>query len=411
MIASGVRQAILAAPERPGVYIMKDSRGAVLYVGKAKSLRRRLNNYLAPRDAKTGVLMRSAVTVELRLCASESIALLVEAGLIRTLKPKYNVSLRDDKSFPLVKMTNEPYPCVCITRRREHDGARYFGPYTSARLLRDALKTIRRFFPYRTCSRMPQEACLYYRLGLSPGPCIGRISRAAYARTLENIALLLEGKTDAVVKLLLKRMKQASACQRYEEAGKLRDQVSALSVFERARIDARGTDQLDDLKNLLGLPRQPLRIEAFDVSNIGGRQATASMVSFFMGEPDKNEYRRFRIKTVRGPDDYAMMAEAVRRRYARLKAARMRLPDLILIDGGRGHLETALRELSRLGVDVPVASIAKEFEHVYVKGVDQPIVCRRDTPALNLIRRVRDEAHRFAVAYHHVLRRKRMLGK
>lgn len=407
---AAVRQMIANAPDAPGVYIMKDAAGTVLYVGKAKSLRRRLTSYLTPRQVKTAALMGRVARVDYKLCATESIALLVEAGLIRAFKPKYNISLRDDKSYPQVKITDEPFPCVQITRKRADDGARYFGPYTSARLLRDALKAIRRYFPYRVCARIPDEPCLYSRIGLCPGPCAGKITRRVYGRTIKNIALLLEGKTDILVRKLGAQMRKAAAERRFEDAAKARDQIRALGVFEHGHGQPGETDELEGLKALLGLAKCPVRIEAFDISNIRGQQATASMVSFFMGRPDKDNYRRFRIKTVEGIDDYAMMAEAVRRRYARLIAEHAPLPDLVLIDGGRAHLMTAARELASLGVHLPVASIAKEQEHIYVTGKEDPIRLRSDTPALNLIRRVRDEAHRFAVAYHHLLRRKTLLG-
>ncbi|MCG8432027.1 MAG: excinuclease ABC subunit UvrC [Candidatus Omnitrophica bacterium] len=406
-----IRKLVSAAPDAPGVYLMKGAGGKVLYVGKAKSLKKRLVTYFG-RDpgSKTVKLMAAVQDIEMRLCANESMALLLENSLIKRFQPKYNISLRDDKSYPLVKVTNESYPAVYVTRKRSPDGSRYFGPYTSAALLRQALKIIRRHFPYRSCRKMPKEACIYYRIGLSPAPCIGRISRSEYARTIRDIALILNGKSGTLIRRLTAQMSRCARRRDYEEAARLRDQVEALSALERNEKGFSSRDELEDLRHLLGLKNIPLRIEAFDISNIHGTSATGSMVSFFHGRPDKNQYRRFRIRTVGGIDDFAMTAEVVRRRYRRVIGEGMPVPDLVLIDGGRGHLLTALKVCEELGLAVPLVSIAKEFEHIYVAARKRPIKLKDDTPALNLLRRIRDEAHRFAVAYHRVLRRKKVIG-
>lgn len=407
-----LREIIAQAPDTSGVYLMKDKAGRVIYVGKAKSLKKRLLNYLGRGlDTKTVMLMSKVADIEYRLAPTESLALLLEAGLIHKYTPKYNVSLRDDKSFPLVKITNEEFPAICITRKRENDGSRYFGPYTSAWLLREALKIIRKHFPYRSCRQMPREACLDYRIGLSPAPCIGKINKREYAKTVKNIALILEGKTNALIKKLLVEMKSRSKKRDFEEAAKIRDQVNALSAIAENYAGSPNQGELEDLKNLLHLNKLPERIEAFDISDISGKDATGSMVSFYRGLPDKNNYRRFRIKTVRAIDDYGMMAEVVRRRYFRLIKEKLSLPDLVIIDGGRGHLMTAVRVLDSLNLNIPLASIAKEEEHIYLSEHSKPIKLLSDTPALNLIRRIRDEAHRFAVAYHHILRRKKIIGR
>lgn len=417
---------IAAAPEAPGVYLMRDARGKVLYVGKAKSLRRRLSSYArGGLDAKTMALMSHVGGIELRPARTESLALLLEAGLIRQYTPKYNISLRDDKSFPMVKITHEDFPRVCVTRTKEKDGAAYFGPYTGAGLLREALRIIRRHFPYRSCAIMPDKACIYYRIGLSPAPCIGKIGRRAYRRTICAIAMILNGKSEKLVGLLTRRMNLCARRHKFEEAALLRDQITAISSLgsgsagagrhepaggRRGRIASGPAIELEELRKVLGLAKLPERIEAFDISNIGGQQAAGSMVSFRRGRPDKDNYRRFRIKTVAGIDDYRMLAEAVGRRYRRLRDEHLPFPDLVLIDGGRQHLAAALRVLEKLGAVIPVISIAKEFEHVYIPLRRDPIAFASDTPALNLIRRVRDEAHRFAVAYHHILRRKKVFG-
>lgn len=401
----------MAAPQAPGVYLMKDSGGRIIYIGKANSLRKRLKSYLSRKlNDKTVVMMSNVSDLEFRLTQTESLALLLEASLIHQHKPKYNVSLRDDKSFPLVKITNEEFPAICITRKKEADGAKYFGPYTSANMLREALKIIRRHFPYRSCKQLPKEACMYYRIGLSPAPCAGKINKREYARTIENIALILRGRTNYLIRKLAKQMNLKSKQQEFEQAAIIRGQIEALSAIGYIQVGLGSQDELEDLKKLLKLKRLPERVEAFDISNIRGEDATGSMVSFYKGIADKNNYRRFRIKTVSGIDDYKMLSEVVRRRYERLIAEKLVLPDLILIDGGKGHLLTVRNELKNLGLRIPLASIAKEQENIYTQDSARPIKLNLDTPALNLMRRIRDEAHRFAVSYHHILRRKRIIG-
>jgi excinuclease ABC subunit C len=407
-----LRQKIAAMPDAPGVYLMRDSRRRIIYIGKANSLRKRLRSYLSRDLSDKGVVMMSNVCdIEYRLTQTESLALLLEASLIHQHKPKYNVSLRDDKSFPMVKITNEEFPAICITRKKQADGGQYFGPYTSASMLREALKIIRRNFPYRSCKQLPKQACMYYRIGLSPAPCAGKINKKEYAKTIENISLILRGRVDDLIRKLTKEMSSKSKQQEFEHAAKIRDQIEALGAIGKAQAGPASLDELEDLKKLLKLNKLPERIEAFDISNIRGEQATGSMVSFYRGIADKNNYRRFRIKTVSGIDDYKMLSEVVRRRYIRLKNEQSPLPDLILIDGGKAHLLTAKKELENLGLRVPLVSIAKEQENIYTQNCSSPIRLNLDTPALNLIRRVRDEAHRFAVSYHRILRRKKIIGK
>ena len=405
-----LKDKIVALPDTPGVYIFKDAQGKIIYIGKAKSLKKRVQSYFSRFLAsKTQVMVSHIADIEYRLCQTESLALILEASLIHKYKPKYNVSLRDDKSFPLVKITHEDFPAVCITRKRIADGSRYFGPYTSAGLLKGTLKIIRKYFPYRSCERMPQEVRMYYRIGLAPTP--GETSKKEYAKTIENICFILEGKTDALIKKLTREMNLKSKEQKFEEAAKIRDQIEALSVMAESSGRFSRKDELEDLKNLLQLAKLPERIEAFDISDISGKEATGSMVSFFRGMPDKNNYRRFRIKTIQSIDDYKMLAEIIQRRYSRLIRENLAFPDLALIDGGRSHLLTAEREMNKLGIDIPLASIAKDRENIYIKDSINPIRLDADIPALNLIRRIRDEAHRFALAYHHLLRRKKTIAK
>ena len=392
------------------MYLMKDAGGEIIYIGKAKSLRKRVSSYLV-RDlsAKTLRLMAKVRDIEYRPCPSESMALILEAGLIRELKPKYNTALRDDKSFPLVKITNEKFPAVYITRKRESDGARYFGPYTNAALLRQALKIIRRYFPYSSCPTLPKKACIYYRIGLSPAPCIGKISQKEYAGTIKQVSLILEGKGQELIKDLTAQMRERAKERGFEEAGQLRDKIIALSAFKPSGYNMQGA--IGELKEALRLKNLPKRIEAFDVSNILGRQATASMVSFYNGAADKDNYRRFRIKTVKQSDDCKMMAEAVRRRYLRLKRENHSLPDLILVDGGKGQLSAAQKELESLGLDMPIVSLAKREEEIYTLCAPRPIRLKNNSPALRLLQSVRDESHRFALKYNQLLRRKKFLSE
>lgn len=405
-----IRQKIKSAPDAAGVYLMKDAQGRVIYIGKAKSLKKRLMTYLGQdMSSKTLALMQQVDDIEYRICVGEKMALLLEAGLIHKYKPKYNVSLRDDKSFPFVKITNEDFPAIYITRRRENDSALYLGPYTNAKLLREALKIIRRSFPYRSCKILPKKACIYYRLKLSPAPCVGKISSREYADTIRNISFILQGKSEELIKELSIKMHKASRLTSFEEAVQFRDQILALKSLGEDSFGSE--DDSSDLKSWLGLKKIPKRIETFDVSNIFGQEAVASMVSFYKGKPDKNNYRRFRIKSVGGIDDYQMLREAVRRRYTRLKNESIAMPDLIILDGGRAHLLSAENELKSLDLDIPMLAIAKEEENIYILGRKTPIHSASDRPGLNLIRYIRDEAHRFALAYHHILRRKKIIGK
>jgi len=407
-----LKEIVASLPQTPGVYLFKDAAGKFIYIGKAKSLKKRVQSYFGRElAARTMAMVSKIADIEYRLAPTEAMALLLEASLVRQHMPKYNVMLRDDKGFPFIKITNEDFPRICIVRKREADGARYLGRYTSAKLLREVLKILRRYFPYRSCKELPRKSCIYYRLGLSPAPCIGKITKEKYAETIDNICLILEGKTEILIKRLTREMESRSKAREYEEAAKIRDQIAALTSLGKARAGVSPKDELGDLQHLLGLKREPLRIEAFDISNISGKEATGSMVSFYKAMPDKNNYRRFRIKTVGRIDDYGMLGEVVRRRYRRVIEEKLPYPDLILIDGGKGHLQKAEKQLKELGLAIPIASIAKEFEHIYAQGMPRPIKLAFDTPALNVLRRIRDEAHRFAVAYHHVLRRKKIIGR
>ena len=411
----GLEEKITHLPDTCGIYIFKDSPGNFLYIGKAKSLKKRVQSYFNRYlDSKTQALVSKIKDVEYILSPSEAQAQILEAALIKAKQPTYNISLKDDKSFPLIRISAEKFPLLSICRRKgkdKEDKTLYFGPYANVYALRQAVKSIRHIFGFRSCKTLPKKICLYHRLKLCPAPCIGKISLQRYTNIIKKIRLFLECRNEELLKYLGQEMNKAAEGKKFEEAAKIRDQINALSTLMQSKKDGAGRDALEGLKDLFGLNNLPQRIEAFDISNISGLQAAGSMVSFFKGIPDKNNYRRFRIKTVEGIDDYAMLKEVIKRRYLRLKEERLALPDLIIIDGGKGHLLAARQVVRKLGLKIPLASIAKDRENIYLEGRGNPIKLEADTSALNLIRKIRDEAHRFAIKYHHLLRKKKILGK
>jgi len=400
-------------PESPGVYIFKDSQGAIIYIGKAKVLKKRVQTYFTRQlSSKTQAMVAKITDIEYRRTPTEAQAQILEASLIKQHQPQYNISLKDDKTFPWIKISAEEFPVVSICRRKKInplDQATYFGPYTNVDLLRQAFKLMRRVFPFRSCKTLAKEPCLYYRLKLCPAPCLGGVRPGQYKEIICQIKMFLDYKYEELLDALSRKMKEASAQSRFEEAAKRRDQINALGAIGNSSGSALSLNELEDLKALAGLSNLPYRIEAFDISNIKGESPCGSMVSFYKGRADKDNYRRFRIKTVSGIDDYKMIAEVVSRRYSRLAEGRFKLPDLILIDGGRQHLLVASRELEKLKLNIPLISIAKDKENIYTRARDYPLKLEADTPALNLIRKIRDEAHRFAISYHRLLRKKKFL--
>jgi excinuclease ABC subunit C len=409
-------------PNKPGVYLFKDKEGVIIYIGKAISIRKRLKSHFA-KDiyGKQKILIDNVCDIDFILTSDESTALLLEAALVRRYMPRYNVSLRDDKSYPRLKLTvNEEYPRLFITRKIKDDSALYFGPYTNAKLLRDGLKFMRRIFPLRTCLNFPKKECLNFHIGQCLAPCVDKDKKKEYLKVVEELKLFLDGEQDELLTFLTERMNKAAEGKDYEEAARLRDRIKALSLVsdtsaenepawllpqKKARFHP--SQQVEELRYALGLAKIPHTIEAFDVSNISGKEAVGSMVYFKDGKPDKNEYRKFRIRTVRVIDDYSMMREIVSRRYSRLLYEKQSLPDLIVIDGGKGHLAAAKKELRKLKLwDVAAISIAKGLDKIYVSEDKEPILLGKFEGALFLMQRIRDEAHRFAIGYHRLLRRK-----
>lgn len=405
-------------PDSPGVYIFKDKAGCILYIGKAGSLKKRVKYYFThPLPLKTQIMASKIAGVDYIITDSEAEARIKETKLIKEKLPPYNTASRDDKSFPLICITEEDFPVVWIARRTSrklrYSSYRCFGPYTNAGLLRQAIKTIRGIFGFRSCWKMPKRPCLYYRLELCPAPCIGKITKREYRENIKNIIMFLEGRRQDLINKLVGRMHWFSSRQRFEEAGRLRNQIQALGSVSEESVYSLSDSyrESEDLRKSLGLAARPQRIEAFDVSNIFGSEACASMVSFYEGKPDKNNYRRFRIKGVAGIDDIQMLKEAVYRRYRRVIKENLPLPDLIVVDGGKGQLNIAERQLQELGLQVPVISIAKQKEEIFVPGRQDPVRLNPGCLVLLLIQRIRDESHRFALAYHHVLRRRKVIGE
>lgn len=401
-------------PDSPGVYLFKDADGKIIYIGKAASLKKRVASYFAKgvHSYKTDILLANIAGIDYIPTASQEEALLLEAELVKEKQPKFNVMLKDDKRYPLLKLTlNEKFPRLLIARRRpvprsqtqtlhrsceggKSDGAVYFGPYTSAKLLRSAVAVMRRAFPMRTCRTMPTQACLNYHIGQCVAPCIGSIDESGYREIVDDIILFLKGRKKQLLKRLSQKMKELAALRKFEEAGRIRDQIQALSVVGK-KWKKRGLFLAE-------------RIEGFDISNIAGREAVGSMVSFLNAKPDKSNYRRFRINTVFSVDDYKMIQEVVLRRYKRLLREGGEFPDMIVIDGGKGHVSAAKAVLDDLKLsNIRVFGIAKKEDKIFSSCGEEHIIGEFK----QLIQRVRDEAHRFAQSYHHILRRKKIIGK
>ena len=415
-----IKKKVKELPDAHGIYMFRAKNARILYIGKANSLKKRVSSYLGKpyKDARILSMLTQAEDIDFIALKSESEALLLEDRLIKEYQPKYNVELKDDKRYPLIKVTiNDPWPKVQLVRLRKNDGARYFGPYTDTGALRRTLKFIRRTFKLRSCrSKIPTpkdvKHCLYYHLGECLAPCIKKVSPLEYQETVKEVCLLLEGRASELIKKLNVKMKHASRHQKYEKAAKYRDFISDLEKVIGTRVRRKilkgivyvpGSveEELRSLAEKLGLEKVPVWIDAFDVSNIKGKEAVGSMVRFRNGLPYKNGYRRFKIKTVTSVDDYAMMNEIVARRYKKAD-----YPDLILVDGGKGQLGVVSKEVPS---GVKVAGLAKRYEELYPGPKRKThLQLPKDSPALKLLMRIRDEAHRFAISYHRKLRRKKL---
>ena len=410
-----IKEKIKKLPLTSGVYLMKNAGGKVIYVGKAVSLRKRVQSYFRESKgavSKTDLLVCEMADINYIKTASEAEALILEASLIKKYGPKYNIELRDDKSYPFIEITGETFPRISVERPWvKKKSSKYYGPYVKVGLIREALAILRRIFPFRTCDPFPNKECLDYHIGLCDAPCTDKISKREYAKYVKNVCLILEGKKDVLQRKLSREMESLAVAQKFEKAAEVRDQLRAIGALYSGTGDINYYKEAEQLQRALKLPRLPERIETFDISNIMGNQAVGSMVAFLNGKPDKQNYRRFRIKEVKGIDDFKMIAEVVRRRYRRLRNEGRLFPDLVVIDGGKGQLSAALSELNALEVTVPIIALAKREEEVFLPRRRDAVRLSLDSLGLKLLQRMRDEAHRFAITYHRSLRTKRALTR
>lgn len=541
-----LHQTALKAPDKSGVYLWRNEDQAVIYVGKAKNLKNRLTSYFSGRkDVKTQLLISKARSIEYITTDNEYEAFLLENNLIKKYSPRYNISLKDGKSYPVIKITKEPFPRLYKTRTVVHDGSAYFGPFPDASALESFIETLYEIYPLRRCKKFREKTspCMYYHIGRCLAPCCKKTDASAYSEFIEEISQLLEGKGEETAKKLELQMKEAAKALNFEKAARLRDGLKALGILRtqnivesfdtedrdyiatwregelvsftvlkmrggkllgrdnyrtaslnedtelipefmasyytekelippgifvmksdgtefmrrwiletyglsirivsvgenqpRQVIGAGRTDDpmhraaismaqqnakediarrlrergdfpaMEELKAQLSLPSLPVRIEGFDIAHIGGKFPVASMISFYNGNPDKKQYRYFRLKTTDGIiDDFASMKEAVSRRYTRLLNEEKELPGLIVIDGGIGQVNAVHSVLKALGLDIPVAGLAKRDEEIYRPGNSTPLRLPKRSDALRLLQRVRDETHRFATSKNQELRTK-----
>jgi excinuclease ABC subunit C len=510
-------------PHAPGCYLFSDESDVIIYIGKAKDIRKRVTSYFQKKDhdAKTKALVANIASVSVIVTTTETEALLLENNMIKKHQPKYNIDLKDAKRFAYIELTHEPFPRIGIARRTSTGKATYFGPFTSAWERDGVLRVIKRIFALRSCRKLPKRACLRYHMGSCSAPCIGVISEDGYRKSVDQATTVLRGKAGELLVALRADMAESSSHQEYERALSLRNQIHAIErLSERQYVERpRSTDQdviaytisddtvylmvftvekgslsskqefsfgigpdffdeflvqyysdrappaeliiphhvddalseylserkgnnilitvpkigekkhllemveanlnhaflrdelkAKDLQANLGMPDLPSVIECFDISHLSGTAMVGSMVQFRNGVPDKKNYRRFRIKTVEGVDDFASIAEIVERRYRRVIEEGLEMPDLIVIDGGKGQLAAAFEVLKRLDCTVPVIALAKRDEDVYVLGETLPHRFDPNGMALRYLQEIRDEAHRFAITYHKLLRSKRLTG-
>jgi excinuclease ABC subunit C len=508
-------------PNQPGCYLFKDNKKNIIYIGKAKDLKKRVSNYFQSKDhdPKTLALIQQIDSVDFIITKNEVEALILENNLIKKNTPKYNIDLKDSKRYAYIKITNEEFPKLLIARRKEDDSD-YFGPFTSAEKRDYVMQTLIRTFKVRTCKKMPKKPCLRFHIGLCDAPCIKNISKEKYDEKIRFVKSILNGKTKEIEEKLKVEMEKESKKQNFEGAIELRNQIDSLEYLKEKQNMQRqkeynediinylikdnkvylllfkiykGTlenkeefefeyqdDFLEDfltqyysennipkeiiipekvdesikiflekkankkvnliipekgekkelldlvlknieiiffeninkliaLKDALNLETIPEVIECFDISHLSGTSQVGSMVQFRKGKPDKSNYRKFKIKTVDQIDDFASIKEIVFRRYYRIKKEKSNPPDLIIIDGGKGQLSSAIEALDEINIKIPIISIAKEFEEIYTPGESNPLRLDKKDPALQIVQEIRDEAHRFAITYNRLLRKKDLL--
>jgi excinuclease ABC subunit C len=532
-----IKEKLALLPDKPGVYLMKDAKGTIIYVGKAKILKNRVRSYFTgSHDGKTQKLVSEIIDFEYIITSSVVEALLLECNLIKKYNPRYNVMLKDDKTYPYIKLTKEEHPRLEITRKVKKDKAKYFGPYPNAGAANETKKLLDRLYPLRKCKTIPDRVCLYYHLGLCLAPCEYPVEKATYEEMTQDITRFLNGGHQEIQKELKANMLQASEELNFERAKELRDQIQhieqvmqkqSITLMDRMDRDVfgfsidkgwicaqvffvrqgkllerdvsifpfYGDDLGEELLSFIAqfyfekehiLPKEILvpqvvdqellsswlkikvytpqrgtkkeliqmaeanastslaekfslierneertikaverlgqllgtgavhRIEAFDNSNIQGTDPVSAMVVFIAGKPARNEYRKYKIKTVQGPDDYESMREVVRRRYIRLLKENLPLPDLIMIDGGKGQISAAQDVLeNELGLYLPVCGLAKDEKHrssqLLFGSPPIPVEMKRDSQEFYLMQRIQDEVHRFAITFHRKARSKSMI--
>jgi excinuclease ABC subunit C len=509
-------------PHEPGCYLFLDGKGSVLYVGKAKDLKKRVASYFRKHDPdqKTRIITESSNNIDIIVTSTEVEALILENNLIKKHQPRFNINLKDAKQYAYIQLTGEEFPAIRIARQVTGEG-HFFGPFVSAAERDYVRNVVRKTFGLRTCRKLPKKACLRYHIHTCSAPCIGEVGVDEYAESVRKASLVLKGKTADLITDMQEEMAARASSQEYERALLLRDQIHALErLSERQDVVRRregdedvisyalrdstvylmlfniyqgtlgnkseyqfefhpdfleeflvqyysdnpvpsevilpeGVDaslaeffslkkgkkvtvtvpklgakkrlldlvkknietlyfrddaRILELQEALGLNTPPSVIECFDISHISGSMVVGSMVQFRNGRPDKKNYRRFRIREVEGIDDPAAIAEVVRRRYRRLKDEDGSLPDVIIVDGGKTQMNSALKELRRIGLAIPVVAIAKKQEEIYIPGSAHPLPLSKKEKSSLYLQEIRDEAHRFAIAYHHLLRRKDLLA-
>ena len=422
-------------PTTPGLYLMKDAQGRVIYVGKAKNLRARAGSYFqkaSEGDRRIADWIGEVVDVDFLAADSEVDALLMEARLIKDIQPKHNQSLKDDKSFPYLQITTgEDFPRVNFTRQPLDRGVKLYGPFPRAKSLRGAIQVLQRIFKFRTCALDIEEGdprwrwfrpCLLHSIDQCTAPCNLRVDRETYRTDIRRLRLFLDGKKDVVIAEMEEEMKVASTALLFEKAARLRDEIKSLKTLnlrgdlaKHAQPEVFYVDPRKGLKGLqkvLHMETTPRRIDCVDIAHLGGSDTVGSLVTFIDGLPFKPGYRRYKIKSVHGIDDFASIREVVSRRIQGLQERDEPFPDIFLIDGGKGQLSAALEAFTVLGAQPPtLIALAKREEEIFVPGRSQPIVLSRRSYSLRLLQYARDEAHRFAQHYHHLLRKKRTLGE
>lgn len=428
-LSSMLKAKLRALPDKPGCYLMRAASGRIIYVGKAASLRKRVKSYfraatLRSASPKIRSLIHSVADLDIIIARSEADAILTENKLIKDYQPRFNILLRDDKRFLLLSIDpNQKWPRFRLGRIRRNDDALYFGPYPSSAAARTALEFVEKKFGLRKCvppepDKETHRHCINDIIRFCSAPCLGRISPGAYRARVDEALAFLRGERPALLNELRVGMDQASAELNFEKAAVIRDALQLLFSAVKQRAHVARTDGVSaesalagvrTLQQTLGLRRRPVLIQAVDISNISGKHVVGSLVTAVAGICRPALYRRFRITTLESADDAAMMTEVIRRHFKRLKEERIKLPDLLLVDGGIVQLRAAQAMLRELGItNIAAAGLAKKLEQIYLddtKGVRR-IILPKDSPALQLLQRLRDEAHRFALAYHRRLRAK-----